>query len=379
LVGVSLERDLELIPTILGVLKSGAAYLPLDPVNPDERLAHIAADAGALAVITQTSLADRVGSFFDGGLVVIDGERDAAAIAARPATEPVVPGGSDHLIYVIYTSGSTGKPKGVSLTHANVLRLFASARERYGFGERDVWPLFHSYAFDVSVWEMWGALLHGGRLVVVPAAVTRSPEEFLDVLVASGATVLCQTPSAFRSLSALAGAGDARVGELVLRAVIFAGERLELSELRPWTDVMGFERPALVNMYGITETTVHSTFYRVTEADLARSDRNPVGVPLADTGIHLLDAQGRLVPVGVPGEIYVGGPAVARGYLERPSLTAERFVPDPFGAAGARMYRSGDQARRLADGSLDFLGRIDKQVKVRGYRIELGEIEAALR
>ncbi|MFF7354007.1 condensation domain-containing protein, partial [Streptomyces filipinensis] len=237
LVGVSLERDLELIPTLLGVLKSGAAYLPLDPVNPDERLAHIAGDAGALAVITQTSLADRVGGFFDGDLVVIDDERDATAIAAQPSTEPVALGGSDHLIYVIYTSGSTGKPKGVSLTHANVLRLFASAQGRYGFGERDVWPLFHSYAFDVSVWEMWGALLHGGRLVVVPAAVTRSPEEFLDVLVASGATVLCQTPSAFRSLSALAGVGDARVGELVLRAVIFAGERLELSELRPWTDV----------------------------------------------------------------------------------------------------------------------------------------------
>ncbi|KJY40780.1 hypothetical protein VR41_14560, partial [Streptomyces sp. NRRL B-1568] len=246
------------------------------------------------------------------------------------------------------------------------------AQERYGFGEQDVWPLFHSYAFDVSVWEMWGALLHGGRLVVVPAGVTRSPEEFLDVLVESGATVLCQTPSAFRSLSVLAGEGDPRVGKLGLRAVVFAGERLELSELRPWTDRVGCERPVLVNMYGITETTVHSTFHQVSEADLARSDRNPVGVPLSDTAIHLLDAHGRLVPVGVPGEIYVGGPAVARGYLNRPSLTAERFVPDPFGVAGARMYRSGDQARRLADGSLDFLGRIDKQVKVRGYRIELG-------
>ncbi|GAA3036824.1 hypothetical protein GCM10020000_13120 [Streptomyces olivoverticillatus] len=209
--------------------------------------------------------------------------------------------------------------------------------------------------------------------------MTRSPEEFLDVLVESGATVLCQTPSAFRSLSVLAGEGDPRIDRLGLRAVVFAGERLELSELRPWTDRVGCERPVLVNMYGITETTVHSTFHQVSGADLARSDRNPVGVPLSDTAIHLLDAHGRLVPVGVPGEIYVGGPAVARGYLNRPSLTAERFVPDPFGAAGARMYRSGDQARRLADGSLDFLGRIDKQVKVRGYRIELGEIEAALR
>ncbi|MEV7022277.1 amino acid adenylation domain-containing protein, partial [Kitasatospora sp. NPDC093558] len=375
LVGLCLERNLDLIPTLLGILKSGAAYLPLDPVNPDDRLGHIISDADATIVITNSTLAERVAGFTDTPLLLLDDP----ALTAAPEHEPTELAGPDNLIYTIYTSGSTGKPKGVTLTHTNALRLFASAQQHYGFNSDDVWPLFHSYAFDVSVWEMWGALLHGGRLVVVPASMTRTPDEFLDVLVASGATILCQTPTAFRSLAALAGDGDPRTDRLALRAVVFAGERLELTELRPWTDRYGFDRPALINMYGITETTVHSTYHQVRAADLERTDRNPVGIPLADTAFHLLDALGRPVPVGVPGEIHVAGPAVARGYLNRPDLTAERFLPNPYGPAGSRMYRSGDQARRLTDGTLDFLGRIDKQVKIRGYRIELGEIETALR
>ncbi|MEV7022685.1 amino acid adenylation domain-containing protein, partial [Kitasatospora sp. NPDC093558] len=379
LVGLCLERDLDLIPTLLGILKSGAAYLPLDPINPDDRLGYLTTDARAGIVITRTTLADRVSTYHDGPLVVLDDPRHTTSVSAHPTTNPAATNHPDNLIYTIYTSGSTGKPKGVILTHTNVLRLFASAQQHYGFNQDDVWPLFHSYAFDVSVWEMWGALLHGGRLVIVPAAVTRAPEEFLDVLVASGATVLCQTPTAFRSLAALAGDGDPRTDQLALRAVVFAGERLQLGELRPWTDRYGFDRPALINMYGITETTVHSTYHQVQATDLERTDRNPVGVPLSDTPIHLLDTAGQLVPIGVPGEIHVAGPAVARGYLNRPDLTAERFLPNPYGPAGSRMYRSGDQARRLADGTLDFLGRIDKQVKIRGYRIELGEIETALR
>ncbi|MGN9763524.1 amino acid adenylation domain-containing protein, partial [Streptomyces sp. SD31] len=349
---------------------------PLDPANPDERLATILEDAAAPILVTQRGMVDRLSSF-TGRLVVIDD--DQAVIDACSSTAPVIEGTADDLIYVIYTSGSTGKPKGVGLSHANVLRLFSSSERHYGFGPDDVWPLFHSYAFDVSVWEMWGALLHGGTLVVVPAGVTRSPEEFLDLLVEERATILCQTPTAFRSLAALAGEGDPRIDRLALRAVIFAGERLDLGELRPWTDRVGIECPALVNMYGITETTVHSTYHRVTAEDLAHPGLSPVGYPLADTAIHLLDAQGRLVPVGVPGEIYVSGPAVSRGYLGRPELTAERFVPDPFGPAGSRLYRSGDLALRRPDGSLESLGRIDKQVKIRGYRIELGEIETRLR
>ncbi|MEV0219300.1 amino acid adenylation domain-containing protein, partial [Streptomyces sp. NPDC050704] len=365
LVGLSLERGVELVPALLGILKSGAAYLPLDPANPADRIAYIVRDAQAPVVVTTSEYAH----LFDVDLLLLDG--DAETLAARPESDPAVPGSPENLIYTIYTSGSTGKPKGVALTHANVVRLLERGQEHYAFDETDVWPLFHSYAFDVSVWEMWGALLHGGRLVVVPYAVTRSPEEFLDLLVRERVTVLNQTPSAFRSLIGT----DA---ELALRAVVFAGEKLEISELRPWTDRFGLDRIALVNMYGITETTVHTTYHRLTDRDLEPQAGNPVGRPLADLRVYLLDADGRLVPIGVPGEIHVGGPGVARGYLNRPELTAERFVPDPYGPAGSRLYRSGDLARRLPDGGLEFLGRIDDQVKIRGFRIELGEIETAL-
>ncbi|MFE2174744.1 amino acid adenylation domain-containing protein, partial [Kitasatospora sp. NPDC059462] len=376
LVAVCLERGIDLIPTLLGVLKSGAGYLPLDPSNPVERLGYILGDARASVVVTQQRHTDLVSTIHQGQMVVLDSDVDAAVIDARPATDPTVDVRADNLIYVIYTSGSTGTPKGVTLTHANVWRLLASVREQFAFGADDVWTLFHSYAFDVSVWEMWGALLHGGRLVVAPFEVLRSPHDFLDLMVTQRATILCQTPTAFRSLTTLAADGDPRIDELALRAVVFAGEKLEIGDLAPWTDRLGSEMPALVNMYGITETTVHSTYHQVTAADLASPHRNPIGSPLADLGIHLLDERGHLVPVGIPGEIHVAGPGVARGYLNRPDLTAERFVPDPYGPASSRMYRSGDLARRLADGTLEFLGRIDTQVKIRGYRIELGEIQA---
>ncbi|WP_191878715.1 non-ribosomal peptide synthetase, partial [Streptomyces filipinensis] len=379
LVGVSLERGIDLVPTLLGVLKSGAAYVPLDPVNPDDRLAYIVDDAAAPIVVTHSDLVDRVAGYFDGELVVVDGERDAAAIAARPAGDPVETSGPDSQVYVIYTSGSTGRPKGVSLTHANVLRHFDATADQLGFSGSDVVTQSHSYAFDVSVWEMWGALLHGGRLVVVPTEISRSPRDFLDLLVQEGVTVLLQTPTAFRALAAMAGDGDPRFDRLDLRLVCFGGEKVELSELQPWVERLGLDRPALLNLYGPTETTMHAAYRRLTAEDFGRPGRSNIGEPLRDLRMHLLDAAGRLVPVGVPGEIYVGGPSLARGYLDRPALTAERFVPDPFGPAGARLYRTGDLARRLPDGSLDFLGRVDSQVKVRGYRIELGEIEAALR
>ncbi|MFE0799706.1 amino acid adenylation domain-containing protein, partial [Streptomyces sp. NPDC058834] len=376
LVGICLERGIELMPALLGVLKSGAAYLPLDPANPADRLAYIVKDADAPVVLTTAAQAGVLDGRYEGDVVELDTE--AALLAAQPATAPGVAGSPQNLIYTIYTSGSTGRPKGVALTHENVVRLLARGQEHYAFAATDVWPLFHSYAFDVSVWEMWGALLHGGRLVVVPFAVTRSPEEFLDLLVDQGVTVLNQTPSAFRALTGAARDGDPRVDRLALRAVVFAGEKLEVSELGPWAERIGLDRTALVNMYGITETTVHTTYRRLTDADLDPRSGNPIGRPLADLTVHLLDGNGELVPVGVPGEIHVGGPGVARGYLNRPELTAERFVPDPYGPAGARLYKSGDLARRLPDGQLEFLGRADDQVKIRGFRIELGEIENAL-
>ncbi|WP_405858825.1 amino acid adenylation domain-containing protein [Streptomyces sp. NBC_00090] len=376
LVGLCLERDAELLPALLGILKSGAGYLPLDPANPADRLAYVTADAGARIVVGSERTAPALADAHGVETLLVD--RDASLVAARPATNPEPLAGPGSTVYVIYTSGSTGRPKGVVLEHGNVLRLLTTAHEHYGFTAEDVWTMFHSYAFDVSVFEMWGALLYGGRLVVVGQDVTRAPSDFLDLLVAERATVLSQTPTAFRSLIAAAGSGDPRIDRLSLRAVVFAGEKLEVSELRPWLDRVGPDGPALVNMYGITETTVHTTYHRIEEADCEPLAGNRVGHPLSDLSVYLLDGSGNPAPIGVPGEIHVGGPGVARGYLGRPELTAERFVPDPFGPPGARLYRSGDAARRLPDGSLEFIGRIDDQVKIRGYRVELGEIAHAL-
>ncbi|MFG3712381.1 amino acid adenylation domain-containing protein, partial [Micromonospora sp. NPDC047730] len=376
LVGVHLDHGPDLVPALLGVLKSGAAYLPLDPASPADRLDFMIADAGAEIVLTSTAQRDRFAGFA-GTVVLLDDPGFAAELAAQPATDPAVAADVDNLCYVIYTSGSTGRPKGVAVAHRQVLRLLTVTADDYRFGPHDVWALLHSYAFDVSVWEIWGCLLHGGRLLVVPRAVIRSPQELLDQLVAHRVTVLSQTPSAFRALVRLAADGDPRVDRLALRVVTFGGEKLEFAELTPWVARRGLDAPRLINMYGITETTVHTTYHRVT-ADEVGGSANPIGAPLSDLTVHLLDADGRPVPVGVPGEIHVGGPGVARGYLGRPELTAQRFVPDPWGPPGSRLYRSGDLARRHADGRLEFIGRIDHQVKIRGYRVELGEIEAAL-
>ncbi|HVR96505.1 MAG TPA: amino acid adenylation domain-containing protein, partial [Thermoanaerobaculia bacterium] len=269
--------------------------------------------------------------------------------------------------YVIYTSGSTGRPKGVVVTHGNVLRLMASTEDWFGFSRQDVWTLFHSFAFDFSVWELWGPLLYGGRLVVVPYLVSRSPEAMLELLDREGVTVLNQTPSAFRALQQVESEGGKSV-----RWVVFGGEALEPRSLESWWRK---HDTGLINMYGITETTVHVTYRRLGEAEILGGGGSVIGVPLRDLSIHVLDALGNPVPIGVAGEMYVGGAGVALGYLNRPELTAERFVPDHF---GARLYRSGDLGRWRASGELEYLGRIDHQVKVRGFRIELGEIESVL-
>ncbi|MFI6999070.1 amino acid adenylation domain-containing protein [Nocardia sp. NPDC050175] len=377
LVGVCLEPGIELVATLLGVLKSGAGYLPLDPSHPTERLGWALSDAGAEIVVTDAAHAATVTEAATRSLELLLLDRDHEAIAAMPATTPENRTAPDNLGYVIYTSGSTGKPKGVAVTHANVVRLFAATKGHFEFGPQDTWTLFHSYAFDFSVWELWGALLHGGRLVIVGGGVSRSPEEFLDLLVAEQVTVLNQTPSAFRALTDAARRDDPRMRRLALRTVIFGGEHLDVRELEPWIARLGVERPELINMYGITETTVHVSHRRITMAENEYAS-NSVGRPIADLRSYVLDRDGNLAPIGVPGEIHVGGPGLARGYLGRPDLTAERFVPDPFGPPGARLYRTGDLGRVRPDGELEHLGRIDSQVKVRGYRIELGEIQSVL-
>ncbi|HEX6901809.1 MAG TPA: non-ribosomal peptide synthase/polyketide synthase, partial [Thermoanaerobaculia bacterium] len=347
LVGLRMERSLEMVAAILGVLKAGAAYVPLDPAYPEERLAYMIEDSRVQVVLTS--------------LDAVEGD----------ASDPVVRVSAEHPAYVIYTSGSTGRPKGVVVRHGNVMRLFSATDRWFGFGAEDVWTLFHSYAFDFSVWEIWGALLYGGRLVVVPYWISRSPEAFYELLSEERVTVLNQTPSAFRQLI---WAEESKPRDLALRYVIFGGEALEPASLAPWFERHGDERPRLINMYGITETTVHVTYREMSRKDVASA----VGCPIPDLGVYLADPFLNLVPIGVPGEILVGGAGLALGYLNRPELTAERFIPNPFGEPGSRLYRSGDLARRLPDGDLEYLGRIDHQVKIRGFRIELGEIEAAL-
>ncbi len=372
IIGVCLEPSSDLVVALLAVLEAGAAYLPLDPAYPEERLALMIVDSGTRRVIGRGIRTEDLGS----GISVLDLDLERTAIAAESAEPLGERAGRRSLAYVLYTSGSTGRPKGVMVEHGHILRLFRAAEGRFDFGPEDVWTLFHSYAFDFSVWELWGALLYGGRLVVVPHPVRRTAELFHQLLVEEGVTVLNQTPSAFRQLIRADAERAAAGGPLALRWVIFGGEALDPRMLAPWMERHP-RRPRLVNMYGITETTVHVTWRRLSAADLGAA--SVLGEPLADLETHVLDPRGRLLPAGAAGEIYVGGGGVARGYLARTGLTARRFLPDPFGhRPGGRLYRTGDRARLRENGELEFLGRVDQQIKIRGFRIEPGEVEAAV-
>ncbi|MBX5859973.1 pyoverdine non-ribosomal peptide synthetase PvdD, partial [Pseudomonas aeruginosa] len=374
-VGLALERSLDMLVGLLAILKAGGAYLPLDPAAPEERLAHILDDSGVRLLLTQGHLLERLPRQAGVEVLAIDG----LVLDGYAESDPLTTLTADNLAYVIYTSGSTGKPKGTLLTHRNALRLFSATEAWFGFDERDVWTLFHSYAFDFSVWEIFGALLYGGRLVIVPQWVSRSPEDFYRLLCREGVTVLNQTPSAFKQLMAVACSADMATQQPALRYVIFGGEALDLQSLRPWFQRFGDRQPQLVNMYGITETTVHVTYRPVSEADLEGGLVSPIGGTIPDLSWYILDRDLNPVPRGAVGELYIGRAGLARGYLKRPGLSATRFVPNPFpGGAGERLYRTGDLARFQADGNIEYIGRIDHQVKVRGFRIELGEIEAAL-
>ncbi|MGE2722240.1 amino acid adenylation domain-containing protein, partial [Mycolicibacterium celeriflavum] len=367
------SRSVEAVVAILAVLKTGAAYVPIDPAVPDARMAFVLRDAAPVAAITTADLADRLAGR---GLVVIDVNDPLMAgqsTTALPGPNP------DDVAYLIYTSGTTGVPKGVAIPHHNVTRLIDAIDARLRLSAGQVWSQCHSLAFDVSVCEMWGALLHGGRLEVVPESVVRSPEDFYALLVNQRVTVLSQTPSAFYALQAVDAQQRQLRDQLRLEAVVFAGEALEPSRLGPWLDNHAGS-PRLINMYGITETTVHASFREIVGTD-AISPSSPIGVPLPSLAFFVLDGWLRPVSPGVVGELYVAGAGLGYGYLGRADLSATRFVACPFSSAGApgqRMYRSGDLVRWRLDGQLDYLGRADEQVKVRGYRIELGEIQAAL-
>jgi amino acid adenylation domain-containing protein/non-ribosomal peptide synthase protein (TIGR01720 family)/FkbM family methyltransferase len=377
LVALCVDRTLEMLVGILGILKAGGAYVPLDPGYPADRLEFMVRDSSAAVLLATRRTLAQVPALGGCDARVVCLDADWEVIAARPAVDAAVAVAADGLAYVIYTSGSTGRPKGVKVSHGNVARLFSRTHDWFAFGPEDVWTLFHSFAFDFSVWEIWGALIDGGRLVVVPYETSRSPQAFLELLRRERVTVLNQTPSAFRQLVD-ADRESAVDAPLSLRWVIFGGEALDPRSLEPWFARHGDERPRLVNMYGITETTVHVTYRPLSKSD-ASSTRSMIGRAIPDLDLYVLDRCGAPAPIGVPGELYVGGAGVALGYLNRPELTATRFIPDPFSAAtGARLYRTGDLARRIAGGDLEYLGRADHQVKIRGFRIELGEIESVL-
>ena len=367
LVGLSAKRDLNLLPGLLGILKAGAAYVPLDPAYPASRLMLMAQEAQLRVCVCsdeQTPFPDGAQVCYANGL--------AHTAPDGPAIELPQELTSQALAYVLFTSGSTGQPKGVRVSHHNVMRLFQSTAHWFAFSPEDVWTLFHSYAFDFSVWEIFGALLYGGRLVVVPTDISRDPPSFAEMLASEGVTFLNQTPSAFSQTAAAVLAREPRVPS-ALRHIVFGGEMLQLGSMRPWIEAFGDRHPQLTNMYGITETTVHVSYRPIRREDLDRPARSPIGVPIPDLGLRLANDQGVDVPRGAVGELLICGAGVSHGYLK--SEARERFSIDEH---GLRCYRSGDLARVDANGELVYIGRADRQVKVRGFRIELGEIQAAL-
>ncbi|MGB7236396.1 MAG: amino acid adenylation domain-containing protein, partial [Rhodococcus sp. (in: high G+C Gram-positive bacteria)] len=375
-VAVMLPRSVDLVVAVLAVVASGAGYVPIDPSYPQERIDYVLGDSGPTVVLTWSGRDAAVGSsvpVLDLDTLELDAY-SAGPVGDHERTAPLRP--SD-VAYVIYTSGSTGLPKGVAVPHSAVGRLLDGTDLLFAFGPDDVWTLFHSYAFDFSVWELWGPLLHGGTLVVVDYFTSRSPDLFRQLLIREKVTVLNQTPSAFYQLAEIdrIEGGSDLAG---LRYIVFGGEALELRRLSSWIDRYGDRSPRLVNMYGITETTVHVSHRELDTALVASASGSVVGRPIPGLRIHVLDSRLAPVPRGVAGELYVGGEQLARGYLGKYALTATRFVADPFHGGGSRLYRSGDVARWNTTGELEFVGRADDQVKIRGFRIELGEIEAVI-
>ena len=376
-VAICVERSLEMLVGLLAILKAGGAYVPLDPVYPVDRMAHMLEDSAPVAVLGHASTRAALDPAMAGmatppALVDLGDVRTDQSSDNLGRAETGLK--SEHLAYVIYTSGSTGQPKGVMIEHRNVVRLFAATERWFRFDAKDVWTLFHSFAFDFSVWEIWGALLYGGRLIVVPQLTTRSPRDFYELLAEEGVTVLNQTPSAFAQLMAFQKETTRAHN---LRYIIFGGEALDASTLKPWYREHRNRHARLINMYGITETTVHVTYYPLEPADADKPRSSCIGRPIPDLSFYVLDARGEPAPIGVVGEIYVGGAGVARGYLNRAELTTTRFLRNPF-VEGDRLYKTGDLARFLPDGDIEYFGRNDFQVKIRGFRIELGEIEARL-
>jgi amino acid adenylation domain-containing protein len=365
IVAILQDRSIDMVVSILAILKSGHAYLPIDPTYPQDRIDYMLSDSEAVLVISQSNLSPLIKPGMD---QVYTDQMDFTPVDSPNLNLEVSP---LDLAYIIYTSGSTGKPKGVMIEHRNVVRLMINDEHEFKFSENDVWTMFHSYCFDFSVWEMYGALLYGGELLLVSKEMAQNTPYFLNFLAENKVTVLNQTPSSFYNLIPLVIENKL---QLSLRYVIFGGEALKPGKLKLWKE--HYPECYLINMYGITETTVHVTFKEITQQEIVSNISN-IGKPISTLSMYVLDDSQHLLPIGAPGELCIGGLGVARGYLNREALTNERFVDNPF-EKGQKLYRSGDLACILENGDFEYLGRIDHQVKIRGYRIELGEIESKL-
>ena len=370
LVPICLNRSLDMIIAALGVLKAGGAYVPIDPEYPIDRIEYTLNDTNGVVIIAES----------DGPLSQKSCKSPLlflnlhwGSIQEESKESPLTQLEPHHLAYVIYTSGSTGRPKGVMIEHRNVVRLFFNDAPLFTFEETDVWTMFHSFCFDFSVWEMYGALLFGGKVIVVPKQVTKEITLYADLLIRKKVTILNQTPSAFYVLQDYILSAKTNTN---LRYIIFGGEALNPAKLMTWKE--RYPQIRLINMYGITETTVHVTYQEI-EIEHCKSSKSIIGGPIPTLYAYVLNDRQEKVPSGTEGELYIGGAGLARGYLNMVELTTKRFIADPFqDQADARLYRTGDLAKINADGSLEYLGRIDDQVKIRGFRIELGEIENTL-
>jgi amino acid adenylation domain-containing protein len=379
LIGVLVPRSEKMIMTLLGILKSGGVYLPMDPDYPTERIQYLLKDSSCDLIMTTKQDKQKIGDTYTGKIL----EQDAETIwcnACLPDSESGIEASPNDAAYVIYTSGTTGFPKGCIVTHRNVVRLIKNhtLKERYAFGKQDVWIMAHSYCFDFSVWEMYGALLEGGSLVIPDWEEVRDTHQFLTILKREAVTVLNQTPLSFINLIEAEKRSPKKNLHHHLRYVIFGGDKLTPQLLNDWNSLYPLSGIQLINMFGITETTVHVTHYRLREQDVLRKETvSPIGNPLPETLVYIVDKHMNLVTAGIPGEMVVGGKGVARGYLNRVQLTTERFLQNPF-QPGEELYRTGDLGKWDPNGGIEYLGRNDDQVKIRGYRIELGEIKSRI-
>ncbi len=367
-VGICIDRSLEMVVSIIAVLKSGAGYVPMDPENPKDRLKYICNDAGIRVVICTREDFPTSDDF----ILLHPNELSKPEADSNLLPPALALTSSKDTAYVIYTSGTTGSPKGVEIPHGNLTSLVSGLKTDFKLSKNDIWTLFHSVAFDFSVWEMFGCLLTGGQLVIVPQWITLSSEAFSRLIFNKRVTILSQTPSAFAQLVDI---DRKQTVSNSLKLIVFGGEQLDATMLLSWFDRHFEHQCRLVNMYGITETTVHVTAQTVTRNEAINASKS-VGSAIPGWYFYVLDENQNLLPLGVPGEIYVGGAGIAKKYLNQPKLTAEKFLKDPF--HDGVFYRSGDCGRLLQNGHLEHLGRLDNQIKLRGYRIELDEIRSVI-